>query len=55
MTQDNTITLRLTLDDVNTILSSLGGQPYIKVFELVETIRQQADEQVREQDDPGED
>lgn len=38
--------LTLTLDEVNTILSALGEQPYAKVFQLVQKIQQQASEQL---------
>lgn len=50
--QDNTISLRLTLEEVNSILSSLGGRPYIQVYELIQKIQQQADAQVQQQADP---
>ncbi|GGH06738.1 hypothetical protein [Mucilaginibacter phyllosphaerae] len=42
----NEITLTLQLDEVNKILEALGHQPYITVFELVKSIRQQAKEQI---------
>ena len=34
--------LRLTLAEVNQVLSALGGQPYKDVFALVTKIQQQA-------------
>ena len=36
------ITLNLTIEQVNTILESLGSQPYVKVVDLVQEIREQA-------------
>ena len=41
------ITITLTLDEVNTILSALGDRPYVQVFELVRKVQEQAAEQVR--------
>ena len=38
--------LDLSLNEINTILASLGRAPYEAVFELVEKIRNQAKEQV---------
>ncbi|MCB9230949.1 MAG: hypothetical protein H6581_04765 [Bacteroidia bacterium] len=40
------ITLALTLEEVNAILSSLGNQPYAQVFNLISKIQQQAAPQV---------
>jgi hypothetical protein len=37
--------LDLSIQEVNTILASLGRMPYEVVFELVEKIRNQAKEQ----------
>ncbi|GAB5446034.1 hypothetical protein [Gymnodinialimonas sp.] len=39
-----TISLTLTLDEVNQVLDALGTKPYLEVFELVEKIRRQASE-----------
>jgi len=35
-----------TIEEINTILAALGRLPYEQVFQLVETIRQQAAPQV---------
>jgi len=42
--------LDLTLPEINAILTALGQMPYAQVFELVEKIRQQAQNQMKEQD-----
>ena len=42
------ITLTLTLDEVNTVLGALGGEPYQRVFGLVNKITEQATEQLKE-------
>ncbi len=41
-----TITLHLTLDEVNATLTALGEQPYIKIFQLVQKIQHQASGQL---------
>ncbi|MFE0588418.1 hypothetical protein [Micromonospora echinospora] len=40
------ITLTLTLDQTNTILEALGQMPYVRVYELIEAIGQQAGAQL---------
>lgn len=40
------LTLHLTLDETNTILTALGNRPYVEVFELIRKIQQQASSQV---------
>ena len=40
MTQ--TLELKLTPEQIDTILGALGDQPYVKVSELIQTIREQA-------------
>ena len=42
------INLEFTLEQVNTILSGLGKLPYEAVFELVDKIRTQAQQQIDE-------
>ncbi len=36
------ISLQLSIDEINVILGSLGNQPYVQVFGLVQKIQQQA-------------
>jgi len=43
------IKLQLSLDQINTILESLGAQPYIKVSALIEEVRTQAIPQAQAQ------
>lgn len=43
------ITLNLTLDQINTVLGALGAAPYIKVTDVIDTIRSQATPQVEAQ------
>lgn len=40
------ITLTLTLAEINQILKSLGEQPYPQVFELINKIQQQTQQQL---------
>ena len=39
--------LELELAEINTILGALGAQPYTQVFQLVTKIQQQAQEQLK--------
>lgn len=39
--------IALTIDEVNKILGALGQQPYVHVFELINTIQQQVTEQLK--------
>lgn len=41
----------LTLQDINTVLQALGAAPYAQVFELVTKIRNQAQEQIPQEQD----
>lgn len=41
------ITLQLSIEDINLILASLGNQPYVQVFGVVQKIQQQAGPQVQ--------
>jgi hypothetical protein len=41
------IDLKLSLDDVNTILEALGQMPYIRVYQLIAKLQQQAEPQVQ--------
>lgn len=47
MQNQNNLSLLLTLDEINTILTALGERPYVQVFELVQKIQGQAAGQVR--------
>jgi hypothetical protein len=40
------IELKLTIDEINKIMSALGQLPYIQVFELIASIQQQVTEQI---------
>lgn len=40
------ITLKLTINDTNSILGALGNLPYIQVMELIAKIQAQAKEQL---------
>ncbi|XTZ13719.1 hypothetical protein ACQSSU_19615 [Micromonospora echinospora] len=46
------ITLSLTLDQTNTILEALGQMPYVRVYELIEAIGQQAGAQLHPEGTP---
>ncbi|MEU4565498.1 hypothetical protein [Micromonospora sp. NPDC023956] len=46
------ITLTLTLDQTNTILEALGQMPYVRVYELIEAIGQQAGAQLHPEGAP---
>ncbi|MDP4262879.1 MAG: hypothetical protein Q8941_10135 [Bacteroidota bacterium] len=39
--------LILTIDEINKILGALGQQPYVHVFELINTIQQQVTDQLK--------
>ena len=41
------INLEVSLDELNKILTALGNQPYVQVFELITTIQQQAELQLQ--------
>jgi hypothetical protein len=40
------LNLKLNINEVNLILESLGTQPYLRVFELIDRIQTQAKEQM---------
>jgi hypothetical protein len=42
------IKLTFTLEEVNTILASLGKQPYEAVFTIVEKIKEEATPQIKQ-------
>ncbi|QUY45422.1 hypothetical protein [Acaryochloris marina] len=41
------ISINLTLEEVNTILESLGRLPYTEVFQLIHKVKAQAEAQVQ--------
>jgi hypothetical protein len=43
-----TIKLNLTLEEINTVLESLGHMPYIRVFQLISKLQQQTAPQLPE-------
>jgi hypothetical protein len=45
----NTITLTLSVQEVNQILGALGQAPFVQVVELVGKVKQQAEAQVNQQ------
>jgi hypothetical protein len=40
------LNIKLTVDEVNLIMESLGHLPYLRVFELISNIQNQAREQL---------
>lgn len=40
------INLQLSIEEVNTLLASLGNMPYVQVYSLVQKIQQQASAQL---------
>lgn len=46
------IELNVTVDEANLILESLGEQPFVKVFDLVAKLQQQARSQLGRDDAP---
>jgi hypothetical protein len=41
--------LTLTIDEINKVLTALGQQPYMQVFELITKIQVQVTEQLNKQ------
>lgn len=39
--------ITLSIDEVNKILGALGQQPYVHVFELINSIQQQVTDQLK--------
>ncbi len=48
----NTIKLQLTLEETNLILNALGDQPYKQVFQLIQSLQQQAAQQIESENNP---
>lgn len=42
----NELNIKLTVDEVNLVMESLGHLPYLRVFELIGNIQNQAREQL---------
>lgn len=51
MTNQPTLTLSLSIEEVNTILNALGGLPYVQVYALVQKIQEQAGAQMGHQEE----
>jgi len=47
----NEITLKLTIEEANLILESLGNLPFARVYQLIGKIQQQAGQQLNGHDD----
>lgn len=47
MNEEQMITLNLTINEVNAILTSLGQLPYTQVFQLIGKVKDQAVEQLQ--------
>lgn len=46
------INVSLSVEEINVLLNALGQLPYAQVFGLVESLRQQANEQLHSKDEP---
>jgi hypothetical protein len=42
-----TVHITLTIDEINKMLTALGQQPYLHVYELIAKLQQQATEQLK--------
>jgi hypothetical protein len=51
MSQQKEIQISLSFDEVNLVLKALGSLPFSQVFELIGKIHDQANEQVRNNND----
>lgn len=49
MTNQPTLNLQLSLEEVNTILNALGGLPYVQVHALIQKVQAQAETQLAHQ------
>lgn len=49
MTNQPSLTLQLSLEEVNTILNALGALPYAQVYGLVQKVQTQAEAQLAPQ------
>jgi hypothetical protein len=48
----NVIGLKLSIDEVNTLLSALGNMPYVQVYDLIQKLHEQAGQQLKSTDLP---
>lgn len=46
---NNEVTLTLSIQEVNQLLSALGQMPFVQVVDLIGKVKQQAESQVRAQ------
>ena len=46
------IQLHLCLEEINLILEALGEQPYVRVYQVITTIQQQAQNQLQKEQNP---
>jgi predicted DNA-binding ArsR family transcriptional regulator len=46
------INLEISLEELNKILTALGNMPYVQVYELIGTIQQQAEGQLKKKNVP---
>lgn len=49
MSNQPTLTLQFSLEEVNTILNALGGLPFVQVHELIGKVQAQAEAQLAQQ------
>ena len=42
-----TVQLTLTIEEINKLLTALGQQPYLAVFELIANVQQQVTDQLK--------
>lgn len=47
------ISLKLTMEETNKIMTALGNLPYVQVFELISKIQQQASGQIQQDTENG--
>lgn len=48
MQKEKDINLQFTAEEVNTILEGLGNLPFVKVYQLISKIQEQAGDQMKE-------
>ncbi|MCA1745054.1 MAG: hypothetical protein LC643_05000 [Bacteroidales bacterium] len=51
MTHQPTLSLHLSLEEVNTILNALGGLPYMQVYALIQKVQGQAEAQLKQENE----
>ncbi|MEL6538019.1 MAG: hypothetical protein AAFQ98_21555 [Bacteroidota bacterium] len=45
------LTLKLTVDQTNVVLEALGNMPFQKVYQIIQTIQEQASHQLQGEED----